>query len=121
SIYDHSRFHFLLRHSSDQLKKWGFGISIEQIAKLARDFTHTEIARKLNPDFGKQLINETHWQGPGLVDQNELLALGLDITGNESNDRYRYLCVCGTRERKRPLLSINDPRHPTPFVANWNC
>src|SRR5262249_43290269 len=29
SIYDHSGFQILLRHSSDQFKKRGFGISIE--------------------------------------------------------------------------------------------
>src|SRR5262249_12043171 len=45
AIYDHSGFQILLRHPSDQFKKWRFGISIEQIAKLARDFAHTEITR----------------------------------------------------------------------------
>jgi hypothetical protein len=94
-------------------------MDVKQAAKFTRYLSRGQVPRQVNIYFGKQLINESGRKWFGFVNQDELLALYLEVT-HESNNRHWNISIGALTKCQRALLSIDDPSDVPVVAWPWN-
>src|SRR4051794_4658897 len=94
---------------------------VQHIHQLAWDTTYRQVPWQIGRGFGQQLVNKTCRKRLCLIDKDELLAMGVDIRGDEPNHGYNDVAVLRARKRERTLLAVNYPCRLLALRSQGNC